>query len=114
MKRCIAQKNGFTLVEIVITLAILGILTTIAIQNYKIVKENAIKNRCIANIKQLDNALERAALDLSIEIINLNEGEIEVIVVPDYIRKMPDCKFGDYYTDVIGTVHCTFGEHDTN
>ena len=55
MKR--AQK-GFTLIEIMIVVAIIAILAAIAIPNFVSYRKTSQMNACIANLKSLDNATE--------------------------------------------------------
>ena len=52
-----AQK-GFTLIEIMIVVAIIAILAAIAIPNFISYRKTSQMNACIANLKALDNATE--------------------------------------------------------
>jgi prepilin-type N-terminal cleavage/methylation domain-containing protein len=57
------NKSGFTLVEIMIVVAIIGLLAAIAIPNFVKARTTAQKNACIANLKQIDGAKEQWALE---------------------------------------------------
>lgn len=57
------NKKGFTLVEIMIVVAIIGLLAAIAIPNFIRARTTAQKNACIANLKQLQGAIQVWAID---------------------------------------------------
>jgi prepilin-type N-terminal cleavage/methylation domain-containing protein len=63
MKVNTSRKSGFTLVEIMIVVAIIGLLAAIAIPNFVKARENSQINACIANLKQIDGAIQTWALE---------------------------------------------------
>jgi prepilin-type N-terminal cleavage/methylation domain-containing protein len=63
MKQNVSHKAGFTLVEIMIVVAIIGMLAAIAIPNFVKARTTAQKNACINNLRQLDGAIQQFALE---------------------------------------------------
>lgn len=95
------RKSGFTLVEIMIVVAIIGLLAAIAIPNFVKAREKAQKNTCIANLKQIDGAKEQWALEAK-----KKTGDACAIAdIVDYLKSEPKCPNGDasYTPNVIGT-----------
>ena len=56
-------RAAFTLVEVMIVVAILGLLAAIAIPNFVKSRANAQKCSCIVNLKQIDGAVQAWALE---------------------------------------------------
>jgi len=57
------NKKGFTLVEIMIVVAIIGILAAIAIPNFIRARIQATTKACVNNLKQIDGAKQQWALE---------------------------------------------------
>ena len=94
------SKRGFTLVEIMIVVAIIGLLAAIAIPNFVRARQKAQAEACIANLRQIEGATQVWAVDT---------GAADTVapswnnLVPNYIRTQPSCPAGGNY--VLATVN---------
>lgn len=57
------SQKGFTLVEIMIVVAIIGLLAAIAIPNFVKARTTAQTNACINNLRQVDGAKQQWGLE---------------------------------------------------
>ncbi len=57
------RNSAFTLVEIMIVVAIIGLLAAIAIPNFIRARAKSQQNACINNLRQYDGALQQLALE---------------------------------------------------
>ena len=64
MKNIRTGKDGFTLVEIMIVVGIMGLLAAIAIPNYAQARRTTQKRVCISNLQQIEGAIQRWALEM--------------------------------------------------
>lgn len=91
------KQRGFTLVEIMIVILIIGMLLSIALPNFVRAREGAHAKACQKNLEAIFSAKERWAMDNS-------KGNADTPVVSDlvgtgkYIRTQPVCPGGGSYT----------------
>lgn len=98
------SKTGFTLVEIMIALAIISLLALVAIPNFVRIRAVAKEKICAHNMRQIEDALNRCAADNTIYTFSdLSMSDI----VPDYLRDTPSCPSnGSYSWNASGTASC--------
>ena len=58
-----SQGSGFTLVEIMVVVAIVGLLAAIAIPSFIRARANSQQNACINNMRQIDSAKDQWAME---------------------------------------------------
>lgn len=90
MKRTASHTGGFTLVEIMIVVAIIGLLASIAIPNFVKARTTAQMNACISNLRVIDGAIQQWALDTK-------QGETAQVTATDvlpYLKNAVVCPSG--------------------
>ena len=100
-----SHRAGFTLVEIMIVVAIIGVLAAIAIPNYVRARADSQQSACINNLRQIDGAINEWALETG----QSNGATVaNTAVVSAYIKlnsnnSIPSCPAtGTYATSTVG------------
>ena len=95
----VAQKaaGGFTLVEILIVVSIIGVLVSIAVPNFVKARSGSQKNSCIANLRQIDCAKRIWAFESRAPLGTAPE-TTDLFGATQYIRDEPKCPAAGVYS----------------
>ena len=102
------KRAGFTLVEMMVTIVIIGLLATVVIINVLPSQDKAMIGKARADLATLENALEQYRLDM-LAFPTTGEGLSALTTVPSgtpradryrtggYIRRLPEDPWGNAY-----------------
>ena len=100
------RENGFTLVEVILVVAIIGYLASIAIPNFIEGRKKAVANACKSNQRQLVGAVTSYSANSGSYPGSLSQ------LTPDYMKRLPNCPGNPgteyYYNSTSGDVGCRY------
>lgn len=109
MKMFKKGEKGFSLVELMVVIVIIGVLIAIAIPVYRNTTEKAELRACHANQRMIEGAASQYAMNEEIDIEDVND----IYVLNDYFSDgVPKCPTsGVAYSITGGKVKCDIHEH---
>ena len=97
-RRLRQEEQGFTLVELLVVVVILGILAGVGIQQYGNIQEKARESAHQANIKVLTSAAQMYVMledQIGTEINKPMENQTDHPLVPKYLAEWPESPWKD-------------------
>ncbi len=95
------KKQGFTLVEIMIVVAIIGLLAAIAIPSFIKARNESQTKSCINNLRIIDAAKEQAAMEqgwVDGQAVNVPGAQETAVLAYVKGNVVPDCPANGTYT----------------
>ena len=113
------KRRGFTLIELMIVIAIIGILAAIAIPNFRKARDQAREKACYANMRVILGAVEMYNMDHSDMTDSIAMTDVQSsgkLVTGEYLKKKiskptPSCSYSGSSLTGGGTISC--GVHGT-
>lgn len=103
-KKNIQSQSGFTLVEVMVTMVIIGLLATVVVLNVLPAQDKAMSQKAVADIRLLSQAVEMYRLDLRQYPENLEDLRTQPAGVADgryrkggYVQFLPQDPWGNAY-----------------
>lgn len=83
--------RAFTLIEIMIAIAIIAILASIAVPNFRKARERSQCRSCYANLKSIAGALEWYCADINQDYSIDSDEDFQPLIDGGYLKTIPEC-----------------------
>ena len=106
------REAGFTLVELMVVVLIIGILISVAIPVFQISKVEVQKKSCFANERTVEGAFAAYVAQAGSSAAVTDTNSLFAALVPLYIQSKPKCPAGGTYTwHLSGELDCDVAGH---
>ncbi|HEY5297864.1 MAG TPA: type II secretion system protein [Verrucomicrobiae bacterium] len=110
------RRAGFTLVEIMIVVAIIGLLAAIAIPNFVRARSQSQAIACINNMRQIDSAIQQISMEKGLAAGDtVNSDDLTSYIKLNSAGSVPGCPAGGNYAiqpvGSIPSITCSLGNN---
>lgn len=91
-------QKAFTIIELLIVISVLSIMLAIAIPGYNKLRERSHTNACMANLKQINAAIDQWVIENGITTGTVPSGSDEEEIYSYLKGPRPKCPSGGTYT----------------
>lgn len=103
------KHRGFTLVEIMIVVAIIALLAAVAIPNFVKSRHEARLSACVNNMRVIDASIQQYLIKSDMAEDDYGSVSLGLLVDEDYLHKAPTCpaaKGAEYSISTVEGVTC--------